>query len=523
MKRLFILGIAILLFLSTPAFADQIVLTADLEPGNEVPAVQSPGTGVAAIALDANGTLVYSVFSVGFGASPNNIIAAHIHRGSQSENGPIFKALAVDATGNGSGTIQLTPAELAQFVSRPFYVNLHTEAFPPGAIRGQISFNSGRALRFTADLSGSSEVPATGTTAQGSAFVYLNPDSNKLAYRVDSTGFGMAPNAIVAAHIHGGGAKTNGPILFPLSLDTMGNGMGIEIITDDVKAALLKNELYVNLHTAEFPPGAIRGQLEADLGPSSQRVYTRNILSGTQSIAIDRGPSILDTDALANGDVFELVSRALAAGAPQVTVIAAFDPAEAPTVPPQVVIVTQTVTINTEDEFFIQPGIVSDAAALPSGVSQADFRNFFFRNYAVSFNSVDVNQLATIPSLFGPVIVGGPQLGGPADLPSLSITAYNTTFMIRTAGDHLVGVQWKTYKTLTGGGPSGGDLPAAEVRIVVPVTVTQRPPTTPYMQTSRRAQSLSGLFQSQRELSELIQQALAEYTGSGKDSSSRRQ
>jgi hypothetical protein len=72
---------------------------------------------------------------------------AHIHRGGKAENGPIVIGLTPPATGDpgaSSGCVPLNTPELAAVAAeiqanpRGFYANVHTSAFPGGAVRGQL-------------------------------------------------------------------------------------------------------------------------------------------------------------------------------------------------------------------------------------------------------------------------------------------------------------------------------------------------------------------------------------------------
>ena len=76
----------------------------------------------------------------------------------------------------------------------------------------------------------------------------------------DLTGLGP----ITGAHIHRGAAGVDGPVVLPLQQATGGGWRGCSGDTDWVQAAFnegLRN-YYVNVHTAEYPNGAIRGQLQ---------------------------------------------------------------------------------------------------------------------------------------------------------------------------------------------------------------------------------------------------------------------
>jgi hypothetical protein len=73
--------------------------------------------------------------------------AAHIHKGAKNENGAIVIGLTAPATGDpgaSSGCVALNTPELAataadiQAHPRAYYANVHTTAFPAGAVRGQL-------------------------------------------------------------------------------------------------------------------------------------------------------------------------------------------------------------------------------------------------------------------------------------------------------------------------------------------------------------------------------------------------
>jgi CHRD domain len=69
--------------------------------------------------------------------------AAHIHRGGKSVNGPIVVALTAPAGGDpgaSSACVDVADDLAAEIQANPrgFYANVHTAAFPNGAVRGQL-------------------------------------------------------------------------------------------------------------------------------------------------------------------------------------------------------------------------------------------------------------------------------------------------------------------------------------------------------------------------------------------------
>jgi len=68
---------------------------------------------------------------------------------------------------------------------------------------------------------------------------------------------------VVAAHIHSAPAGVNGPIVVPLVPPTSGSSSDCASVDRDLVLAILQHpeNYYVNVHTTEYPGGAIRGQL----------------------------------------------------------------------------------------------------------------------------------------------------------------------------------------------------------------------------------------------------------------------
>jgi hypothetical protein len=115
------------------------VLVASLEGRNEVTAGAPQGQALELIGIQDN-TLSYSVSWRGMGTPTE----AHIHAGARGLNGPVVVPLFTTprpAGGFASGTVTVDdPAVLAALRSDPtaFYADLHTDAFPDGAVRAQL-------------------------------------------------------------------------------------------------------------------------------------------------------------------------------------------------------------------------------------------------------------------------------------------------------------------------------------------------------------------------------------------------
>jgi len=134
-----------------------------------------------------------------------------------------------------------------------------------------VSFGADRAraddTTFFAVLSGGNEVSGTGQANAGAPNGYgsgtvVFRNNQRLCYAL----IVMAIDTPAAAHIHRARAGTNGPIVVNFEAPASGNfGSSSGCVTVD--AALAKEirgdpaGFYINVHSAKFPAGAIRGQL----------------------------------------------------------------------------------------------------------------------------------------------------------------------------------------------------------------------------------------------------------------------
>jgi hypothetical protein len=112
---------------------------------------------------------------------------------------------------------------------------------------------------FSANLTGANEVPPADPDGAGTASISTDDATNRICTRLEIRNIG----AVTAAHIHRGRAGVNGPPV--VTLDAPDDDDSNDC--DDVADALLDEirrspaDFYVNVHTAEYPDGAIRGQI----------------------------------------------------------------------------------------------------------------------------------------------------------------------------------------------------------------------------------------------------------------------
>jgi hypothetical protein len=131
---------AICVWAATPGQAAPITLTAMLDGLQEVDDAGNPGQGDA----DGSGTAVVVIddvdltvdWDISFSGIDLPLTGAHIHQAPAGVNGPIIVDFMAQPSGSG-----LFDPDLANVLANPpgFYVNLHNELFPAGAIRGQLS------------------------------------------------------------------------------------------------------------------------------------------------------------------------------------------------------------------------------------------------------------------------------------------------------------------------------------------------------------------------------------------------
>jgi hypothetical protein len=129
---------------------------------------------------------------------------------------------------------------------------------PAGGCPKTLLISGGRA--FQVALTGEAESPAGDPVGTGTATVRLRAGQGQVCYQLAAKNLPAA----AAAHIHRGDSGVAGPVVVPLTTpNATGASSGCASAARTLVKAILADpgSFYVNVHTSEFPGGAIRGQL----------------------------------------------------------------------------------------------------------------------------------------------------------------------------------------------------------------------------------------------------------------------
>ncbi len=120
-----------------------------------------------------------------------------------------------------------------------------------------VSAHGGRPL--SAELTGANEVGGGDPDGSGFASVTLNQGLGEVCFEIEVSGI----STVVAAHIHTGAAGVNGPPV--VNFNPVVNGLSncVSGVDAELSKDIRQNPAlyYVNVHSTEFPGGAVRGQL----------------------------------------------------------------------------------------------------------------------------------------------------------------------------------------------------------------------------------------------------------------------
>lgn len=265
----------------------QYFLNAYISASQQSAAVVSPGQG--ALVLEVLGNTATASGSFANLSSPlavNVAGGAHIHFAPAGTNGPIGFGLVTtpDADPNGGrfraadNTFDITESRRDSVRARLGYVNVHSQNFGSGEIRGQLLHEA--VAYFYTPLSGAEQAPAVTTGASGAATMEYTGGAAVISGSFRGLSSALATEIRGGSHLHFGLAGSTGGILTDLEVTSLDSLNGVYRPGDNAYSVsqgwmdTVRNRMtYINVHSANFAGGEIRGQFR----PMSQNLYVANL------------------------------------------------------------------------------------------------------------------------------------------------------------------------------------------------------------------------------------------------------
>ncbi|NND06696.1 MAG: CHRD domain-containing protein [Saprospiraceae bacterium] len=277
------------------------VYTTGLFGSNQTNSVMSNADGSVIVELHGDTVVVSGSFQNLSSALATDIAGGiHIHQALAGGNGGVLQALNVTISVDSlsadidaaSNTFTVTPEEIANLQNEGWYVNVHSQNWRGGEIRGQLTPVAEVKLR--AALSGTNEAPPVTTFAHGKLAIAIRDGNLTVSGSFAELGSDFDVNVAGGAHIHLGMAGQNGSVAFPLTASLNADNRGGVFnpsdntfpFDEDQLAALMARETYVNIHTTGYPGGELRGQILPE-----SNYFLHAILTGSQQ------PTAVPTDA----------------------------------------------------------------------------------------------------------------------------------------------------------------------------------------------------------------------------------
>lgn len=266
-----------------------------LDDEQQVHMANSDALGLGSFVVGMNGqNLEVKMISTGL---TGPITMAHLHYGAPGVAGGVAVDLTPFIMGNAiMGTVDISSVTglLDSLKAGSIYVNVHTAAHPSGEIRGQLMMHEGLYIDGMLDVAQETHT-VVGSMAKGVAVAIVHPmlDSITTYCLTDSLS-----GDIVAAHFHQGDVGVSGGVLIDLGpgIDETRVMATTALSGNMALNALLRGEVYINIHTMLNAAGEIRGQmyraaregytLSLDGGQEVPAVMTDGM--GTGIVSIDR-------------------------------------------------------------------------------------------------------------------------------------------------------------------------------------------------------------------------------------------
>ena len=213
----------------------------------EVPTNTSSATGTSNIIYEKNSNLLTYIINYS-GVTPT---AMHFHKGAVGVSGAVEIEVKAPYTSGMTGILKLTDAQETDLLAGLWYLNIHSAAFAGGEIRGQVVAENFMVISNVA-LNSRQEIPQNASTATGAFNGLFDKTTKKITYSLAVNGF--TPTVL---HLHTGEVGVSGGVAVGLSAA----GGTTDALNATQEADLLAGKIYVNVHSATFTGGEIRGQI----------------------------------------------------------------------------------------------------------------------------------------------------------------------------------------------------------------------------------------------------------------------
>ncbi|MCX6150667.1 MAG: CHRD domain-containing protein [Ignavibacteriales bacterium] len=226
---------------------------ASLDGNQEVPIVTTNATGTALFVL--NDSLSSLAYRITFANLQDGFTASHFHLGAFGVPGGVVKPINTFKGNTADGIWSGIPDSLlVSLVKGNLYVNIHSKAHGGGEIRGQVWLNEG--IAFIASLNSAQSGQSVSSLGSGTSWLSLVDDT--LKFQITFAGL---TSAYSSSHFHLGATGVNGGVVHPIAFtDSTTNSFWASLDNSSLSALVNKN-LYINIHTANYPAGEIRGQV----------------------------------------------------------------------------------------------------------------------------------------------------------------------------------------------------------------------------------------------------------------------
>jgi hypothetical protein len=237
-----------------------IMFKAALNGTQEIPSVDTKAVGSAwAVLSDDNTTLYYQVT---YTQLSSEFITSNFQLGLPGVNGGFIREVQFNGNTASGSWSNLPDSIIGALVGGQIYINVQSIKNPGGELRGQFSLVNGPG--FTISLNANQTGLSSDTSkATGTGWAFLYNNGSTLSYNITLDGL---TSPIIFEHFHYGSPGINSGVAYDISNPGNSNtgnsiiGSWTGLNRSDLDS-LIRNDIYVNIHTVIYQNGEIRGQV----------------------------------------------------------------------------------------------------------------------------------------------------------------------------------------------------------------------------------------------------------------------